>query len=323
MWKEIVLAIGCLVIGWTSTEGQCSSPVQANGQVDVVFLDMTINRLDEVDFDQQTFKVDFFMEMWWSATLSGINSGSDSLQQEGNLNEELLNWMPENEFINSKEIELVSRTPCHLQDGWILSIFHYRGIFFSDMDLKRFPFDRHVLSIELEDVNANLEVMQYRYGSPVGWKPEGDSLGLNADQIFQTTLDFPEYTIEDKALFISASHEYETSMGAKTYSQAKLDVAIERKPGFYFSKVLLITGILAICSLFIFLIPSRDFSTRLEYGVAVLLAMIGHNFATKDLIPKVSYLTTLDIITITSNAMIFFLLIMIVLKKVLVPTRSR
>lgn len=301
--KAKVILLCCLLIWAIEMEAEPSVDLKD------VYVDISINRIDEIDFNLQTFKVDFYMEMWWPAVSSGIEPVDAGGPRAMEVSEKDLAWKPVNEFNNVKEIELLSETPCQLTGNWLMRISRYKGVFYSDMDLRAFPFDEHHLYIILEDVNRDNGALQYRYGSPMGWHPEDDTVVLSSDRIFETTLDFPEYTIDNQAAFSVGIHKYETSYETREYSQAKVTFRIIRKPGFYFSKVLLVVLILAVSGLFIYFIPREDNSGRLGYGITVLLAMIGHNFATKDMMPMVSYLTTMDLITISSNALIFFLLL--------------
>ena len=93
--------------------------------------------------------------------------------------------------------------------------------------------------------------------------------------------------------------------GASTYSQIRVEIGIERAYGYYLTKVLLLLVILVMMSWVVFVFPTDDLSGRSGTTMTLFLAAIAFNFIISATLPKVSYMTKMDIYLLVCYAFIF------------------
>ena len=309
----LIVIIVLLKAGPVYPSNMDSLPANDSAQnlVKEVFLVFIINRIDAIDYERQTFEIDFYLKMWWKA-IHSVKIDSRTTNPIP-LKPQNWKWKPVNDFVNENSIMLLNEVSYVQKGKYIESLSRYRGVFFSDMPLSNFPFDNQVLKLKLEDFNEDLTRLKYRYGNPLREKNNSNSIKLSSSEIFEMDLEFPEYSISDEAVFTTISHYYGSKLDNKEFSQALLAFRIIRNPGYYLYKVLFVTLLLTLSGFLLFIIPPKDLSGRLAYGVTVMLAMISQNFAIQDSLPKISYLTVLDYIILASNLITFLILLYAIL----------
>lgn len=307
LFSFLFAVFGCLDSAWGNGAGVSPAPSFGPVTPKTVFIDFGINRIDAINYDQQTFEVDFYLEMWWLAE----HSGRPFLPMDSfvSLENADLSWRPVNDFFNIKSLNVLTEPYYSQLGGYMLAESRYQGVFYSEMDLRDFPFDHQRLVIKVEDNNEGALDLIYQYGSPFDIHAQPGSVRIPSSGIFETSLEFPEFTILDSAGFTSEDHLYEFTYDQRVYAQANLIIDVERKSGYYMYKVLLVSLLLTLAGLLMFFIPEEDLVDRMSYGITVFLAMIGHSFATKDDLPRISYLTILDAVVLASNLVIFLILL--------------
>lgn len=297
---HIVMLTACL---------SCCSRLFATTDKHVVYIEFVINRIDNIDYVRQTFEADFYLDMWWKAPYLGVSTTSTEPRE---VDASELLWKPENDFQNIAEIQELSSPTYTYINGYILAEYRYKGIFFSNMDLRSFPFDQQVLSLKMEDAKKNADLLVYRYGTPKNQSKKGSNIELISAEIFETPLDFPEFKISNLAKFALINHRYEYTYNKPAFCQASLSFVIQRKSGFYINKIIFGIALFVLSGALLFFIDSTELGTRLSYGMTVLLTMIGHNYLLNESLPKISYQTILDYIIFISNGMLFLFMLIAV-----------
>jgi hypothetical protein len=81
-----------------------------------------------------------------------------------------------------------------------------------------------------------------------------------------------------------------------------LDLKVERKIGFYMSKVCSLLVLIEICACMVFVIPAEDIADRLGFASTMLLTAVAFQFVVVEYLPALDYLTLLDYYFLYVNA---------------------
>jgi hypothetical protein len=144
-------------------------------------------------------------------------------------------------------------------------------------DLRRFPFDRQTLQLQLESFvfpSAQVEFVD----DP-------------ARTGFDSALRLPEWEIVSATGSVS---EVDVMRSRERFSRYTLDIVIARKPGFYLWKVFLPMIVIVALSWSIFWMPEERFAHRSRITATGVLTIVAYQFAFAADLPRVGYLTLLD-----------------------------
>lgn len=169
----------------------------------------------------------------------------------------------------------------------------------SHFDLRRFPFDRQILQVQIESfVFPASQVVLVDEGGRTGFDP---------------SLELPEWEIESAMGSVS---EVSVMRSRETFSRYTLDIRIARKPGFYLWKVFLPLVIIVALSWSIFWMPDERFAQRSRITSTGVLTIVAYQFAFGSDLPRIGYLTLLDKAMILS----FGLLAVTMLESLMIST---
>ena len=165
-----------------------------------------------------------------------------------------------------------------------------RGLFkFSnDFNLMSFPFDKQVLRITLYNSDSMLDetvIMPGEYNERLlnNFAKKGNIS--------------PGWKIKDVEILDDYILDPTTSTA---FSALHIDIHVEREVGYYLFKIIFpIILILMVCWSVSWINP-RELESRLTITVVCLLSLIAYNFVIDSELPKLNYLTVLDMIILTS-----------------------
>jgi hypothetical protein len=197
-------------------------------------------------------------------------------------------WTPEPGFTPQTEVvNEVSRVGAQfdsteLRDGRCLRSRRIRSKLRSPFNLRTFPFDDQILTLDLSDddfPSAQLEYAAVPLVAGVdddvresisGWKLVGD----------------PSFSRETRT--------FKWESGAPAYDYAHFAVRVRRHVTFHLTRYLLPLLIIVAVAFGVFWVHPDDLSSSLSVGVTCMLAAIALQFAEGGTLPEVSYLTLAD-----------------------------
>ena len=174
--------------------------------------------------------------------------------------------------------------------------------FFHNWDLKEYPFDKQKLQFE---IGVPIDTSYVRLNQSKFFKSSFDGVkglkeGYTIDQIvFEESF----YQTQNEELF------YPGIIREAVYPVAKYNILVSRSGGWLFVKLFLGSFLAFIISWIVFLIPNKEFDSRISLTVGGIFGAIGNRYFVDSTIPAVQVLTKADMI----NNMIFALLILNVL----------
>ncbi len=243
-----------------------------------VMVSFFLVNLTAVDEKAETFEADIYLLFNWKDERLK-HAGPEPLFYAEDAAREKMDeiWSPQLEFVNTAKPEITNENLLITPDGSVELAMGLTSKFRTDLDLRRFPFDRQRLAVR---------VTSFTYGA--------DKLVFVADH---KKLGFePESTFEGlRVTKVTAEEGVETfSNWTEDFSEYRALIDVERNTGFYlwtvFGPVLLI--FLISCSAY--LVPADQIADRVSICLTALLACIATQFALSFSLPQISYMTLID-----------------------------
>ncbi|MEP2027314.1 MAG: hypothetical protein ABJI96_01250 [Paracoccaceae bacterium] len=272
----------------TTPENPCGPPTyrtevrpNSSEQPTVVSMGMRLLDLTEINDVDQTISVDFAVKMQWVdsrlASFGGCNLPIDQV------------WFPEMTMKNSGR--MFERWPQAVnveEGGAVTYLQRISGTFSSYHNLAEFPFDS--------------QSTQLRF-SPLHWSDK--ELILRADAEF-TGME-PILNISDWSVNSVEATEYIQRVEALEQDRAgyELTISAKRDVGFYIWKIIIPIALIVAMSWFVFWIDPMHFGAQIGLSATSFLTMVAFIFATTNMLPKLGYVTTLDLYITGATGFVF------------------
>ena len=193
-------------------------------------------------------------------------------------------WTPNYEFTNAVEQVKIQNEAALIVDdaGRITQRFRFTGKFSWPLDLRRFPFDKQVLTVVLEPFERESKDVVFNV------KPE---LVGSLSSAFVT-----DWTI--RGVKANATDSGGEAFGRKN-SRLVAEIHIERQATFYLWRVLMPLTLLLCTSWVVYRFDPTNLQPLISTTIAILLNVILFNFSIDFALPKVPYLTFIDSYAVT------------------------
>ena len=187
-------------------------------------------------------------------------------------------------------------------DGTVEQSINVSVLLSSQYDLRRFPFDRQTLELQVESFVWDRDHLQFTHDESISGFSEGIAI--------------PEWNID---AVIGQVKDVSVMRSNTPFSRYVLEVEITRKPGFYLWKVFLPLVVIVALSWSVFWMTDERFSSRSRISSTGVLTIVAYQFVFAKDLPRLGYLTLLDQIMIGS----FILLAVTVFESLLVDRASQ
>ena len=269
---------------------------QSQGGPRAVTVSLQVNSITEIDSAKETFRADFYMTLSWHDPAL-VNADPQNVD-----------WSrirkPVIELINSQDAEPLGQEVLRLESPGVARCENrYAGTFSSRMDLEDFPFDEQFLSILVESQNETADQMVFFFRPNQGVRVDvrGKTVPIRMGSVFGSELYLPEWKVTTANVREATYHYY----GDHPYSRFQLDLKIARRVGYYIWKIMSVLVMLVVLSWAVFLIDPADIGNRMAVSITLFLAAVAFAFVTSGLIPRISYLTLLDIYILGCYVLLF------------------
>ncbi len=207
-------------------------------------------------------------------------------------------WTPAGYPVNQvSELTMSERVLRIRSDGTVSQDVNISVRLDADYDLRRFPFDRQTLEVQVESFTWDRDHLQ--------WLADDTITG------FADGLEIPEWRIVEVG---SRVEEVSVIRGSAPFHRYTLFIEVQRKTGFYMWKVILPLLIIVALSWSVFWMTDERFAGRSRISATGVLTIVAYQFVIAEDLPRVAYLTLLDKMMILS----FLILAVTVLESLLV-----
>jgi len=243
--------------------------------VDVGFYLLNLNTLDE---KTKTFEADFYLSLAWTDERLAFEGARERYFFEDAALDRLKEvWQPEIEFVNAPSPDVTNRVLTIAPDGLVNYHLGVTCAFRTDLDLRRFPFDRQELVVRIASFMWTADEVVLRVRE--------DMLGFDRSQTFEGL----------RVLEVIATSDTASLTGWKReFSEFRAIVRVQRNVVFFVWTVFVPVILTFLITATLFFVPPEDLADRVGISLTGLLACIATQFAISFNLPQIDYLTVID-----------------------------
>ena len=311
-FKCLVGVFFLVLLHGTSTARQ-SETIQNLGYIappdSVVEVDanLYINKIYNVDSVQETYNIDGYIEYeWQDERLRYDESGNEQpLIFENDKALDLMKtdiWIPAFEFMNIQGRQETQHFQISIDpDGTVTYEERFFGIFHTEMNFRKFPFDCKKFVVKIEPFSYARDRLKFSsvtlmYDSCAGLNStlgEDWELMGNRDTAKVSGYARPDSLQEDESQY--------------NFSQANFEVHAKRKSEYYVWQVLFPIFLIILASWSIFWI--RDFGTQIGIGFSLMLTVVAFNFYSASILPRLPYNTFIEYVIMVGYILILIAIV--------------
>jgi hypothetical protein len=255
-----------------------------------VRIGLYINDIQAIDLSNYSFVADVYV--WFRDSSPAIVPGAT------------FEWM--NMFAPDDHVQTATYdAPQPQPDGSEYQVFRHQGPFAAKFWVRNYPFDRHTLSIEIEDKQWDAARLTYVV----------DEVSMNPE------IKLPGFII-GKPELIAFSRPYPTAFGdlanpeAAPYSRAVVTIPISRPVWSGITKALLPVFIVVLVAAAALLLSPSHVEARVGLSITALLTLVALQFNATSGLPDVGYLLMLDQIYLASYGFVLLVVTLLVLTSI-------
>lgn len=278
----LVLQLSCLSLLATDIG---LPPGERPVKLDIAFY---VADLDSINTSAQSFDARFFYVVsWYDKRLAHKNPNP--------VRKKLTEvWHPNIQIINQRKVfntlpDLVKIMPdgkvSYIQAGW--------GIFSQALKLKKFPFDTQKISFQLVSVVGEPP-------SKVQFVTSDKSLSGIADKLSIADWKILDWKEEIKPFVLKNF----AKRPAITFS-----FSAERLTAYYIAKMILPLVMIVMMSWAVFWMDPLNVASNVGISITSMLTLIAYRFSADTILPRLSYLTSLDYFILASTILVFLSLV--------------
>jgi hypothetical protein len=209
----------------------------------------------------------------------------------------------ETNSVSRKFPELVEVEP----NGRVTYRQRYAGAFSQPLRLRSFPFDRQTFQLQFVAVRYRANEVQF--------VPDEDWLdnGLKQAAGIAPSTTLPDWTIES---WNAKSLNYGLAPGFE-YSGYAFEFTAARKVQNYILKVIFPLVLIVMMSWSVFWTDPTNSNTQFSIAVTSMLTLIAYRFTVDTQLPRLPYMTRLDVFFLISTLLVFFALIEVLVTTIL------
>lgn len=202
-------------------------------------------------------------------------------------------WHPQMRILNRGAERLDTEITLSVSaDGTVDLVQRYIGTFSNPLDLKNFPLDTQVLMIEMVSVSYDTtEVVLVKDRSRKSKSSPQFSL--------------PDWDVGSWEVVLDG---YRVSGGTEFSPRVSFQIEVKRKFGYFLFKIIFPLILIVGMSWAVFWIDPAEASSQISVSTTTMLTLIAYRFAIGASLPRVSYLTRLDLFIFGSTIIVFLTL---------------
>jgi hypothetical protein len=274
-----------------SAHANIDRPMEGEGAT-TVYVSLFLVDVDRVDTAEQSFDANVYMQFRWHDPRQAHGGDKKVLKQLNDV------WHPRIQMVNRQKVwttlpEIVEISP----DGEVLYRQRVWGTFSQPLQLRTFPFDTQVFTIQLASVGYTPEELAL-VSDPETNNGISESFSVADWRIFSWNIDVGLFRLAREM---------------KGMAGVALSFEAEREAGYFVVKIIIPLILIVAMSYVVFWIDPTEAGTQISVAITAMLTLIAYRFAIGTALPKVSYLTRLDYFILVSTILIFATLIAVVI----------
>jgi hypothetical protein len=306
-WKALLFLAGVFattvkLAHGVETPALIDRPAADSGPTEVS-VGMWVVDINNIDSAQQSFGADIAVVLRWKdSRLAHTGSGVAhyALDQIWNPRVSIANETNavSRKFPDSVEVEA---------DGTVICRQRYVGAFTQSLHLESFPFDRQAFRVHL--VAIRHKPNEVTFVQDQSWIRDG----LKGAAGISSSITLPDWTIESSE---TKALPYALTPGLQ-YSGYAFEFTARRNVENCILKVIFPLVLIVMMSWSCFWIDPVNASSEMSVAVTSMLTLIAYRFTVDTQLPRLPYMTRLDVFFLVSTLLVFFSLIEVVVTTIL------
>jgi hypothetical protein len=255
-----------------------------------VEVNLQITDLSQIDELTSSFRFEGYADFNWCDARFAFDADAEGTYVRRQLGSTTPNtfWNVEMRVANGLGATDVTRRLIEIKaDGSIRATGLFSTQVNAPFDLRRFPFDRQSLEIQIESFSYNNEVLELVTGDDfVSYAPD---------------LVLPDWRIEGIEIRIEDTLDVRDQT---PFSRAVVTLTMARESGFYIYKLWVPLFLTVALSWSIFWMQEESLANRIRICATAFLTVVAYQFSVSGNLPKVAYLTIMDRMMVASFALI-------------------
>jgi neurotransmitter-gated ion-channel len=290
----VSLAMSIQLVRSAETSAPIERPEAEKGPTQVS-VGIWIVDITNIDSAQQSFTADIAVVLRWKdARLAHTGTGIAhyALDQI---------WTPRVAIANETS-SVVRKLPESVEvepDGTVLYRQRYTGAFTQPLRLQSFPFDRQAFRIQF--VAIRYRPNEVVFVADENWIHDG----LQQAAGISRSITLPDWTV---GRWDAKPDVYALTPGLQ-YSGYVFEFTASRNVEHYILKVILPLVLIVMMSWSVFWTEPTNSNTQFSIAVTSMLTLIAYRFAVDTQLPRLPYMTRLDVFFLISTLLVFFSLI--------------
>ena len=298
-WRSAWRGLGILLLAAVpaATGADFSRPGADAGPTEVRVA-ISVLDLTGVNDTAQTITANVFIRVRWQDPRLAENGAG---QKTRNLNDV---WHPRIQIFNDAGTRPTLPAEVEISpDGTVTQRMRVVGAFSEVLRFEDFPFDTQTFSVRLVATGFGADSVR------LVADPEGFAAVNTQWAVSNWTL--LDWGIGPGAALVPA--------GAQVMEPASLalDLHMKRNTGYFLTKVILPLFLIVAMSWVVFWVAPEQAATKISVSITSMLTLIANRFMVDALVPRVSYLTRLDLLILGATVLVFVNLILAVASSVL------
>jgi hypothetical protein len=255
--------------------------------------------VDAVDSANQNFSASVFLQAQWQMPLLRHDGPAPLIRRTTSV------WTPRLVIVNQQQAW--SSFPSYVEiapDGTVTYRQKTWGWFSQPLDLREFPFDKQNLTVHV--VAAGLRENEVKM-VPLE-RPDGSGSGL------AKSFSLPDFSVTNWRASAQPYVAFESAPGVAGFI---MEIDVERLPDYYIWKVIFPLCLIIMMSWVPRWLDPTEGGTSIGISTTSLLTLVAYLFAIMVLLPRVSYLTRIDLFILISTVLVFAALVQTVATVVL------
>ena len=267
-----------------------------------VHVGLYVAEITAIEPKENTFTIEGYLDLKWQderLTQMGLMNGHPTHFMEQAAERVVGHiWWPDLIFSNGVGRKIIENQDLIVHpDGTVEYKQKFEQKLEAHFDLKRFPFDKQRLEIEIESFSwPSTLVKILKWDSWSG---------------FSTKYEIPAWQTEDMRITVEDVQEEREH---ERFSLFKATINVERRYQYCLWKIMLPLIVIVAISWCVFWVNLENIGNRMEILLAVLLTWVAYQFIFSQDLPKLGYLTYLDYLFLLS----FFFIASVFLQAVIV-----
>lgn len=248
--------------------------------VDIGLYIVAITAINEID---NTFRIEAFMDLVWCDPRLAFIPEEVGVLEELFLEEDAKLklaqiWWPDIQFVNqvggrnieNEELIIHSDGSIEYEEKFTIQLeAHY--------DLRKFPFDRQVLEIEIESF---------------AWSSDYLVFHLQKEKIgFSTDFEIPEW---HTVAYHTEVESVKEIRDRAPFSEVMIKIEVVRQYGYYVWKILMPLVLIVLISWVVFWMIGEGLSDRMGISFTAILTIVAYQFLISGSLPRIAYFTFMD-----------------------------